>query len=89
MEHHHYDQCLMILNSQGTNILSSLNRSQYSKLCQLLKHAIISTDLAIYFQLVVVGAGLKEVWEAPDEVWEGSEEEWEGPNEIGEGPNEV
>ena len=81
MEHHHYDQCLMILNSQGTNILSSLNRSQYSKLCQLLKHAIISTDLAIYFQLVVVGAGLKEVWEAPDEVWEGSEEEWEGRNE--------
>lgn len=50
MEHHHFDQCVMILNSQGNQILAKLSPQEYSRVIVLLKEAILATDLANYFQ---------------------------------------
>lgn len=50
MEHHHFDQCLMILNSPGNQILSHLSSEDYSKVIRVLEDAILSTDLAVYFR---------------------------------------
>ncbi|XP_076752726.1 dual 3',5'-cyclic-AMP and -GMP phosphodiesterase 11 isoform X3 [Xylocopa sonorina] len=50
MEHHHFDQCLMILSSQGNQILSNLSPEEYSRVVKVLEEAILSTDLAVYFR---------------------------------------
>ncbi|XP_078492494.1 dual 3',5'-cyclic-AMP and -GMP phosphodiesterase 11-like isoform X1 [Ciona intestinalis] len=50
MEHHHYNQCLMLLQSEGCEILSHLTSSEYAHVIKLVQHAILSTDLAIYFK---------------------------------------
>ncbi|XP_050537354.1 dual 3',5'-cyclic-AMP and -GMP phosphodiesterase 11-like isoform X2 [Daktulosphaira vitifoliae] len=50
MEHHHFDQCLMILNSQGNQILSNLSPEEYSRIIKVLEDAILATDLAVYFR---------------------------------------
>jgi dual 3',5'-cyclic-AMP and -GMP phosphodiesterase 11 len=50
MEHHHFDQCLMILNSPGNQILSGLSSDDYSRTIRILEDAILSTDLAVYFR---------------------------------------
>lgn len=49
MERHHFDQCLMILNSQGNQILGSLSPDEYRKVIHVLEEAILATDLAVYF----------------------------------------
>ncbi|CAH2210502.1 jg8968 [Pararge aegeria aegeria] len=49
MEHHHFDQCLMILNSPGNQVLANLSSDDYEKVVKVLEHAILSTDLAVYF----------------------------------------
>ncbi|XP_050425718.1 dual 3',5'-cyclic-AMP and -GMP phosphodiesterase 11-like isoform X2 [Adelges cooleyi] len=50
MEHHHFDQCLMILNSQGNQILGNLSPDEYTRIIQVLEDAILATDLAVYFR---------------------------------------
>ncbi|KAG8308407.1 cGMP-specific 3',5'-cyclic phosphodiesterase [Homalodisca vitripennis] len=50
MEHHHFDQCLMILNSQGNQILANLSPDDYARVIKVLEDAILSTDLAVYFR---------------------------------------
>ncbi|OAD56279.1 Dual 3',5'-cyclic-AMP and -GMP phosphodiesterase 11, partial [Eufriesea mexicana] len=50
MEHHHFDQCLMILSSQGNQLLSNLSPEEYSRVVKVLEEAILSTDLAVYFR---------------------------------------
>ncbi|XP_056005407.1 cGMP-specific 3',5'-cyclic phosphodiesterase-like isoform X2 [Ostrea edulis] len=50
MEHHHFDHCIMILNSEGNNIFQSLSSAQYRNVIKMLEHAILSTDLALYFK---------------------------------------
>jgi len=50
MEHHHFDQCVMILNSQGNQILANLSPEEYSRVIALLEEAILATDLANYFR---------------------------------------
>lgn len=50
MEHHHFDQSLMILNSNGNQILNHLSPEEYQRVVQVLEEAILATDLAIYFQ---------------------------------------
>lgn len=50
MEHHHFDQCIMILNSQGNQILSHLSPEEYSQVVHVLEDAILATDLAVYFR---------------------------------------
>ncbi|XP_065332643.1 dual 3',5'-cyclic-AMP and -GMP phosphodiesterase 11 isoform X1 [Cloeon dipterum] len=50
MEHHHFDQCIMILNSPGNQILGNLSSEEYSRVVKVLEDAILSTDLAVYFR---------------------------------------
>ncbi|XP_015761877.1 PREDICTED: cGMP-specific 3',5'-cyclic phosphodiesterase-like [Acropora digitifera] len=50
MEHHHFDHSIMILNSEGNNIFEHLSPEDYRKTIKILEHAILSTDLALYFQ---------------------------------------
>ncbi|XP_048116944.1 dual 3',5'-cyclic-AMP and -GMP phosphodiesterase 11A [Alosa alosa] len=50
LEHHHFNHAVMILQSQGHNIFASLTSKEYSNMMQLLKQAILSTDLTLYFQ---------------------------------------
>ncbi|KAF8795793.1 Dual 3' like protein [Argiope bruennichi] len=50
MEHHHFDQCIMILNSEGNQILSHLSPDEYSNVVHVLEDAILATDLAVYFR---------------------------------------
>lgn len=51
MEHHHFDQCIMILNSQGNQILGNVSSDEYTRIIKILEDAILSTDLAVYFRL--------------------------------------
>eukprot|EP00730_Choanoeca_flexa_P007704 TRINITY_DN12378_c0_g1_i13.p1 TRINITY_DN12378_c0_g1~~TRINITY_DN12378_c0_g1_i13.p1 ORF type:complete len:833 (+),score=184.71 TRINITY_DN12378_c0_g1_i13:2084-4582(+) len=48
MENHHFDQCIMILNQEGNNFLSSISVDDYEHFIELLRRAILSTDLSIY-----------------------------------------
>ncbi|GIY57385.1 dual 3',5'-cyclic-AMP and -GMP phosphodiesterase 11 [Caerostris darwini] len=48
MEHHHFDQCIMILNSEGNQILGHLSPEEYLNVVQVLEDAILATDLAVY-----------------------------------------
>ncbi|XP_070540826.1 cGMP-specific 3',5'-cyclic phosphodiesterase-like isoform X6 [Ptychodera flava] len=50
MEHHHFDHCIMILNSEGNNIFESLSSEDYRNVIKILESAILSTDLALYFK---------------------------------------
>ncbi|XP_043266964.1 cGMP-specific 3',5'-cyclic phosphodiesterase-like [Venturia canescens] len=50
MEHHHFDQCVMILNSDSNNIFQTLSMEDYRKVMRVVENAILSTDLAVYFK---------------------------------------
>ncbi|XP_051987571.1 cGMP-specific 3',5'-cyclic phosphodiesterase isoform X2 [Xyrauchen texanus] len=50
MEHHHFDQCLMILNSPGNQILCSLSLDEYKATLKMIEKAILATDLALYMK---------------------------------------
>ncbi|XP_063049981.1 cGMP-specific 3',5'-cyclic phosphodiesterase [Engraulis encrasicolus] len=50
MEHHHFDQCLMILNSPGSQILSGLSLEEYRVTLKMIEKAILATDLALYMK---------------------------------------
>nr|CFW94219.1 Eka-cGMP gated channel beta 2 protein [Euperipatoides kanangrensis] len=50
MEHHHFDHCIMILNSKGNQILANLSTADYEQVIKTLEHAILATDLAVYFR---------------------------------------
>ncbi|ESP03832.1 hypothetical protein LOTGIDRAFT_156431 [Lottia gigantea] len=50
LEHHHFDQCIMITNAKGNDILCNLSQVDYEKVLGLLENAILATDLALYFR---------------------------------------
>ncbi|XP_073963396.1 cGMP-specific 3',5'-cyclic phosphodiesterase-like isoform X2 [Choristoneura fumiferana] len=50
MEHHHFDQCVMILNSESNNIFQALSPCDYKNVMRVVETAILSTDLAMYFK---------------------------------------
>ncbi|RUS86750.1 hypothetical protein EGW08_005473 [Elysia chlorotica] len=50
MEHHHFDQCIMILSTKGSDIFRNLSHDAYDQVLMLLENAILSTDLALYFR---------------------------------------
>uniref|UniRef100_A0A9J7XA39 Phosphodiesterase n=1 Tax=Cyprinus carpio carpio TaxID=630221 RepID=A0A9J7XA39_CYPCA len=50
LEHHHFNHAVMILQSEGHNIFANLSSKEYSNMMQLLKQAILSTDLTLYFK---------------------------------------
>ncbi|GIX93197.1 dual 3',5'-cyclic-AMP and -GMP phosphodiesterase 11 [Caerostris extrusa] len=45
MEHHHFDQCIRLLNSEGNQILSRLSSEEYLNVVHVLEDAILATDL--------------------------------------------
>uniref|UniRef100_A0A8D8WKA7 Phosphodiesterase n=2 Tax=Cacopsylla melanoneura TaxID=428564 RepID=A0A8D8WKA7_9HEMI len=49
LEYHHFNQAVMILNSEDHNILSSLSSEEYSIVMNALKNSILATDLSTYF----------------------------------------
>ncbi|XP_061393022.1 cGMP-specific 3',5'-cyclic phosphodiesterase [Musca vetustissima] len=70
MEHHHFDQCVMILNSEGNNIFQALSPEDYRHVMKIVENAILSTDLAVYFKkrnafLEVVESGEFD-WQSED-----------------------
>ncbi|XP_036892181.1 cGMP-specific 3',5'-cyclic phosphodiesterase isoform X2 [Sturnira hondurensis] len=50
LEHHHFDQCLMVLNSPGNQILGGLSIEEYKTTLRIIKQAILATDLALYIK---------------------------------------
>ncbi|XP_037793499.1 LOW QUALITY PROTEIN: cGMP-specific 3',5'-cyclic phosphodiesterase-like [Penaeus monodon] len=50
MEHHHFDQCVMILSQDSNNIFQSLPGEEYRKVMTVVENAILSTDMAMYFK---------------------------------------
>ncbi|XP_058124704.1 dual 3',5'-cyclic-AMP and -GMP phosphodiesterase 11-like [Anopheles coustani] len=73
MEHHHFDQCLMIINSPGNQILSNMSSEDYSRVIRVLEDAILSTDLAVYFRkrgaflsLIEPNRGEMNAWQAEE-----------------------
>jgi len=50
MEHHHFDQCLMILNTSGNQILANLSQDEFKAVIRVLEDSILATDLALYFR---------------------------------------
>ncbi|XP_032814404.1 dual 3',5'-cyclic-AMP and -GMP phosphodiesterase 11A [Petromyzon marinus] len=50
LEHHHFNHAVMILQSEGQNIFGKLSSREYGSMMQLLKQAILATDLTLYFQ---------------------------------------
>ncbi|CAF0771800.1 unnamed protein product [Rotaria sordida] len=50
LEHHHFDQCIMILQTEGNNILQTLSPDDYKLVVRYVEAAILSTDLALYFR---------------------------------------
>ncbi|XP_057313858.1 dual 3',5'-cyclic-AMP and -GMP phosphodiesterase 11-like isoform X2 [Hydractinia symbiolongicarpus] len=50
MEHHHFDHCIMIIHSSGNEIFNTLSSDEYNVVINILEHAILSTDLALYFK---------------------------------------
>ncbi|KAG1659915.1 Dual 3',5'-cyclic-AMP and -GMP phosphodiesterase 11 [Nymphon striatum] len=74
MEHHHFDQCIMILNSQGNQIFSNLSTEDYSVVINVLEEAILATDLAVYFRSMFMTAcdvsAITKPWEVQKVVAE-------------------
>ncbi|XP_036356755.1 dual 3',5'-cyclic-AMP and -GMP phosphodiesterase 11 isoform X1 [Octopus sinensis] len=50
LEHHHFDQCIMILNTKGNDILSNISQDEYRNIVRVLEGSILATDLALYFR---------------------------------------
>ncbi|KAH9492518.1 Dual 3',5'-cyclic-AMP and -GMP phosphodiesterase 11 [Bulinus truncatus] len=50
MEHHHFDQCIMILSTKGSDIFRNISQEIYEQVIRLLESAILATDLALYFR---------------------------------------
>ncbi|XP_059184522.1 cGMP-specific 3',5'-cyclic phosphodiesterase [Centropristis striata] len=50
LENHHYNLCLFILNNTGSQILSGLSAEDHRSVLQMIKRAILSTDLTVYME---------------------------------------
>ncbi|OZC12427.1 3'5'-cyclic nucleotide phosphodiesterase [Onchocerca flexuosa] len=48
MEHHHFNQSVIILQQVGHNILKSFSSEEYKEILGIIKHCIIATDLAVF-----------------------------------------
>ncbi|XP_048728565.2 dual 3',5'-cyclic-AMP and -GMP phosphodiesterase 11A-like isoform X3 [Ostrea edulis] len=64
LEHHHFNHAVMILNSEGHNIFGNFNSEEYGEVINLLKEAILATDLSRHIQVrdkffAMVDSGMK------------------------------
>ncbi|VDN03482.1 unnamed protein product [Thelazia callipaeda] len=48
MEHHHFNQTVIILQQNGHNIFKSFSSDEYKKILGTIKHLILATDLAVF-----------------------------------------
>ncbi|XP_029449976.1 cAMP and cAMP-inhibited cGMP 3',5'-cyclic phosphodiesterase 10A isoform X2 [Rhinatrema bivittatum] len=49
MEQHHFSQTVFILQLEGHNIFSNFSSTEYEQVLEIIRKAIIATDLALYF----------------------------------------
>jgi len=49
MEQHHYKHTVTILQMEGQDIFAFMTPNEYRDMLELIRHCIISTDLALYF----------------------------------------
>nr|XP_033793166.1 cAMP and cAMP-inhibited cGMP 3',5'-cyclic phosphodiesterase 10A isoform X3 [Geotrypetes seraphini] len=49
MEQHHFSQTVSILQLEEHNIFSSLSSTEYEQVLEIIRKAILATDLALYF----------------------------------------
>ncbi|XP_065171962.1 probable 3',5'-cyclic phosphodiesterase pde-5 [Atheta coriaria] len=49
MEHHHFNQTVTILQQDGHNIFHKLSSDQFKQILALIKHCILATDLATFW----------------------------------------
>ncbi|KAG7262917.1 hypothetical protein CRUP_025751 [Coryphaenoides rupestris] len=49
LQQHHFSQTVSILQLEGHNIFSNLTSSEYEQVLEIMRKAIIATDLALYF----------------------------------------
>ncbi|KAM9019115.1 cAMP and cAMP-inhibited cGMP 3',5'-cyclic phosphodiesterase 10A [Ara ararauna] len=49
MEQHHFSQTVSILQLEGHNVFSNLSSNEYEQVLEIIRKAIIATDLALYF----------------------------------------
>ncbi|GIY65477.1 dual 3',5'-cyclic-AMP and -GMP phosphodiesterase 11 [Caerostris darwini] len=72
MEHHHFHQCIMILNCEGTQILSHLSSEEYMNIVHILDEAILATDLAAYYKAMLMIAcdiaAITKPWEIQKKI---------------------
>ncbi|GAU92146.1 hypothetical protein RvY_04264-2 [Ramazzottius varieornatus] len=66
LEKHHFNHCVMILQSPGNNIFGSLSPEEYRQAIKMVEHNIISTDLALYFKK---RDSFKQLVSYPDTDW--------------------
>ncbi|KAJ3407170.1 hypothetical protein HDV05_005559 [Chytridiales sp. JEL 0842] len=50
MERHHFNHAMTILRTTGHDIFSQLDSADYKRCLSCLEHAILATDLALYFK---------------------------------------
>ncbi|VBB27559.1 unnamed protein product [Acanthocheilonema viteae] len=48
LEHHHFNQTVIILQQVGHNILKSFSSEEYKEILGIIKHCILATDLAVF-----------------------------------------
>nr|XP_006817445.1 PREDICTED: probable 3',5'-cyclic phosphodiesterase pde-5-like [Saccoglossus kowalevskii] len=70
MEHHHFNQTVTILQHEGHNIFRNLTAEEYKTVIGDVKHAILATDLALFFgnkdKLKAIVDSGKFNWENPE-----------------------
>ncbi|XP_038056910.1 probable 3',5'-cyclic phosphodiesterase pde-5 isoform X1 [Patiria miniata] len=49
MEHHHFNMTITILQNEGHNIFKHLTSDEYKQVLSDIRHAILATDLALFF----------------------------------------
>jgi len=50
LERHHFDMCLLILSTEGNNILVNLGVNDYRLIITYMERAILATDISVYLK---------------------------------------
>ena len=50
LERHHFDMCLLILSTEGNNILVNLGVNDYRSIITIMENAILATDISVYLK---------------------------------------
>ncbi|CAH8594689.1 unnamed protein product [Schistosoma turkestanicum] len=79
LEHHHFNQFMMILTIKGNNFLYNLPRPEYDTVVKLIREAILATDLSRYFarlpKFQQTLHNLKETHDPSTNLWKNDREQ--------------